>query len=375
MNTFLSPSQEAVKEQYDNFACEAVAPIARELESHKVCLKEFLQNAGQKGYLGMSVPKEYGGQGQSFLNCALFTEAVAQYEAGLGLTLANHYAVIETLNKYGSENQKSRYLPLLARGEIIATLAFSEAQAGTDVRAVQASLAGDAAKPVLNGKKSWVVTGDFAGLLLVLCKTDKTNQLAVVLVDANDQIKVGPHLEMFGLKSAYVNNLEFESTALSGEALLSTSAGAEAIADFALDASKIILAAAATGLTRSAIKAAVEHARKREQFGVAIGQFQGIQWKLADMETENCAAILQVYRAAWSLTEDVETLAKNAAMAKLFAARVARFHSGEALQILGASGLMEDNAMEKMYRDAKAMEICLGTSEAQKIKLAELLNI
>lgn len=378
MNTFLSSAQEAVVEQYRTFACQTVAPVARQLESHQICLKEFLQDLGQKGYLAISVPREYGGQGLPFLNCVLFVETLSEQEAGLGLTLANHFAVIECLKKFGSETQKSRYLPLLARGEAIGTLAFSEEQAGSDVAAVQSTLSASGADYVLNGRKSWVVTGDFASLYLILAKSSDagSSSLTSALIDTGEKkgIEIGPDLTRLGLRSAYINNVDFQSVKLTKDALL-ISAKVEVIHEFAMDVAKVLLAASAVGLCQAAIEAAVSHARKREQFGKTIGQFQGVQWKLADMETEKTAALLQVYRAAWSLEEDGENFAKNAAMSKWFAAKVARFHSGEAMQILGAHGFGEDCLMEKMYCDAKAMEICLGTSEMQKVQLVKELKI
>lgn len=377
MNTHLSSEQAAVKEKYLAFAREHVAPQVKGLESHSVCLKEFIQQLAQNGYLGISSPKEYGGQGQSFLFSALFAEAVGMYEAGLGLTLANHYALIEVIKKYGTDTQKSRYLPLLSRGEALGTLAFSEEQAGTDYTAVGTLLSKDGDAFVLNGKKAWVVNGQLAGLALVLCKNveGESDQLAVCVVDCTDNEKqCSANIGRMGLKSAYVNHVEFKSRKLSSDSRIS-GVKAEKIAAYAMDVAKVILAASAVGLTFGAMERALEHARNREQFGTKISQFQGIQWKLADMGTEAEGARLQVYRAAWSLDSEPEKLSTYAPMCKWYAAKVARQHTGEALQVMGASGLLEEEPLEKFYRDAKAMEICLGTSEGQKVQLVEALKI
>lgn len=379
VNTFLSAEQEAVRQTYLTFANEQIAPIARDLESHKSCLKEFLQNLGQKGYLGIAVPREYGGQGLSFVFCALFAEAVGMVEPGLGLSLANHYAVIEVLKRYGTQTQQSRYLPLLARGEALGTTAFSEEKAGTDFRAVTSTVTKQADGFLLNGKKTWVINGEFAGLALVLAGAGaaENNQLSLLLVDCTDKAqKCSGDAGRLGLKSAYLNTVEFKDQKLSQEANISHAKDAsDVIAMYSMDVAKVIMASAAVGLNFAAMNEALEHARTREQFGTPIGQFQGIQWKLADMGTEGEAARLHVMRAAWSLENEPESFSKNAAMCKWFAAKVARQHSGEALQVMGAAGLMEDNKVEKLYRDAKAMEICLGTSEAQKMQLADLLEI
>jgi alkylation response protein AidB-like acyl-CoA dehydrogenase len=380
VNTFLSSAQEAVMEQYRAFAAKAVGPISSKLETHQVCLKEFLQNVGQKGYLGLSVSREYGGQGLPFLNSVLFAEALSEQEAGLGLTLATHFAVIETIKKYGTDTQKSRYLPLLARGELFATLAFSEEQAGTDFTAVEAELVETGTSLNYNGKKHGVITGDFAGLLLALTKnlSSEKDPLALALVDGGQKtrINIGPDKTRLGMRSAYINDLEFKGVAVAKDALLVSNADStEAMANYALDVAKVVVAATACGMMRTAVDIAVDYANKREQFGKPIGQFQGIQWKLADMETERSASLLQVYRAAWSLDEEPESFSTNAAMCKWFAGKMARFHSGEALQVLGSYGLGDGTMIEKIYRDAKATEIYLGTSEAQKVQLTKLLKI
>ena len=375
MNTFLSPTQEALQQQYRTFASETVSPLAADLESHKICLRDFLQTLGQKGYLGISVPREYGGQGQTFLQSVLFVEALCQYEAGLGLTLASYQAVIEVLKKFGTDKQKSRYLPLLSRGEVLGTLAFTEENAGTDMFAVSSTLQADGDGFQLHGKKVFVVNGEMSGLHLVLAKTE--NALGLFLVDTaeNPAVEVGANRSRMGLKSARANNVEYKGTKVSRDAQVSGGKSVEFMAEFAMDVAKVVLSGAAVGLLRTCLEMAVEHARTRQQFGTNIGQFQGIQWKLADMVTESSGAELQVCRAAWALEEEPEKFATYAAMCKWFAAKVARFHSGEAIQVLGAAGLSEELPLERFYRDAKAMEICLGTSEAQKIQLVSELAI
>ena len=379
MNTFLSAEQEAIRQTYLTFAAETIAPKVKELEDHKICLKDFLQELGQKGYLGIAAPREYGGQGQSFEFCALFVEAISRYEPGLGLSLANHYSIIEVLKKYGTDTQKSRYLPLLGRGEVIGTLAFSEPNAGTDFKAVNTSVEKQGESLLLKGKKTWVINGEFAGLALVLSKNleGQSDPLALFLVDASETAQLcSPDAGRLGLKSAYLNDVEFNGLKLGAEAkVASAKDSSETIAIFAMDVAKLVLAAAAVGLTLEAMELALAHARSREQFGTNIGQFQGIQWKLADMGTECEAARLQVMRAAWSLEGEPEKFSLYAPMSKWFAARVARQHSGEALQVMGAAGLMDDCPLGKLYTDAKAMEICLGTSEGQKIQLVQQLEI
>lgn len=382
LNTFLSSAQESLRERYREFAREKVEAFARALDQHSVSLKEFLQGLGRSGYLGMTVPQEFGGEGAPFLNLVLFVEAIAQYDAGLGLTLAAHTVAIELIKTYGTDQLKSRYLPLLAGGEVVGSWAVSEESAGTDFEAARCLAFRGESQLSLIGKKTWVVNAELAGLLVVLARlADKESaeggELALVIVDLSggDQVHVSSNREKLGLRSAYTNDVEFKNLKLPEENLLPAPRGAAEQVLYGMDITKVIVAASAIGLTDSALNQAVNHACSRQQFGKKIGQFQGVQWKIADHCVEDAGARLQTYRAAWSKDESPTEFRKYAAMCKWFAARAARLHSGEALQILGAAGVSCDSSLEKLYRDAKVMEICEGTSEFQKVLLAKALDI
>lgn len=373
MNTFLSSAQQALKDQYQAFAREHVANNARALAQRSLNCKEFLQKLGQAGYLGITVPKEYGGQGGSFINTILFAEAVSEYEAGLSLTLAAHTAVIELLKKYGTDSQKSRYLPLLARGECIGATLFNEEQAGTDFKAAATVLTDNA----LTGKKTWVVNGDIAGLGVVLAKegsADHARKLYLVDLAHADSLSISENRDKLGLRSASTNDIEFKAHKVQPDAVL---AGADADEQvlYALDISKVIISAGAVGLVEGALAQSAQYANTREQFGEKIAQFQAIQWKLADISVEGQASRLLTYRAAWSKDEEPGQFHVHSAMCKWFAAKVARLQSGEALQIMGAHGISDQSPLERAYRDAKVMELCEGTSEWQKIVIAEELGV
>jgi alkylation response protein AidB-like acyl-CoA dehydrogenase len=379
VNTILSAAQQAQKELFAAFALEHLAPISKSLEERRSSLKEFLQKAGQRGYLGITVPKEYGGQEGSFLHAILFTEALAQHEPGMGLTMASHTAVIEVLKKFGSDSQKSRYLPLLARGECLGSLAFSEVGAGTDFKAVSAKVWMEKGLPLLTGLKTWVVNADISGLLVVLAK-DEANQLSMHLVDMGPAatLKVATDKQKLGLRSASTNDVEFASHPLQVGSLIGAKGNDESVSEqvlYAMDVAKVVMAAAAVGLVEGALDVAAAYAKGREQFGEPIANFQAIQWKLADISAESRAARLLTYRAAWSKDEGPEEFRRDAAMCKSFAAKVARTSSGEALQVLGAAGLSTDSPLERFYRDAKVMEISEGTSEYQKVLLTHELGI
>lgn len=373
MNTFLSSSQEALKEQYEKYATEEIMPVAKDLESGKTSIKEFLQKLGQTGFLGLTIAKEYGGASGSFLDQALFVEAACEHEGGLGLALSAHFQVVELIKRYGDDRQKSRYLPLLARGEAVGAFCLNEEKAGSDYSLIEALATTKEESPKLTGKKLWVVNGKIASLFVVAARDEESGKISLWLVDAGKGVKVTEGAKKLGLRSASADMVEFADYKLAEGSLLEGD-GKEQV-EFALDTAKTILAMAALGIAEGSMKLAVDHARVREQFGRTIGAFQGVQWKIADMSTEIAASRALALRAAWAFDENKEEFRKFAAMAKLLSSKTARMHTGEAIQIMGASGIVEDSPTERFYRDAKMMEICQGTSEIQKVIIAEELKV
>lgn len=398
MNTFLNSEQEGLLKRYRLYVKESIAPLARDLDERKRSLKEVLQKLGREGYLAIHVLKKYGGQGAPFLNFCLFAEAVSEVEPGVAFSLAAHQAAIELLSSFGTDRQKSRYLPLLARGECVGSFAAAEETAGSDYTAVKTTIGRKGDKAVINGKKTWVVNGEIANLVLLTGRTGErqvgfkknggteandsqpASRLSIWLMDLDGQpsVEISPNRNKLGLRSASTNDLTFVDAEVPLDAFLG-SVNPEDMSDDrqvdeqilkAMDVSKLVVAASAVGLLGRAIHESVERARTREQFGANIGKLQAIQWKLADMSAEASAATLMTYRAAWSKDHSPANLRKFAAMSKLYAARAARVHSSEAVQIFGALGLSDEQPLEKMYRDAKAMEIYEGTSEIQKNQIA-----
>lgn len=384
MNTFLSLAHQASQDEYLKFVAEQIAPHTRELDNGSVTPKDALAKLAQVGYLGITVPTSYGGKGGSLLDLTILAEVLAGHSAGLALALASHYTVVELILNFGSDQQKSRYLPLLARGEVIGAQAFGEAKAGSDFRAVEtkADVAGDSAS--LTGLKGWVVNGEISQLLAVLAKSG--DDLSLWLVDVNgssagasDSLKIGPARAKLGMHSAVTNDITFSGHKVSLDNRLGgQSASCQQVADAvlnALDVSKTVLAGAALGLTDEAIALSAERARTHEQFGEPISKFQGIQWKLADLSMDRAAAQMLTYRAAWSKEGEPEKFHQFSAMAKMFAAKVARHHSAEAVQVFGVLGADPDCGVERLYRDAKLTELFEGTSEYQKVIIKEALGV
>jgi alkylation response protein AidB-like acyl-CoA dehydrogenase len=381
VNTFLSLAHKALQDEYLKFVGEHIAPRSHDVDSGAFSTKEALAVLAQAGYLGITIPTAYGGLGQSLLDLTILAEAIASHAAGLALALASHYSVIELLLNAGTDQQKSRYLPLLARGEMIGAQAFGEAKAGSDFRAVltEAAIAGSEA--ALSGEKQWVVNGEISQLMAVLAKSG--GELGIWLVDgigsSKDTRKIAPARSKMGLRSAVTNDVAFSGHKVSLENRLGgascTGAQTEKAVIQALDVSKTIVAGAALGLADLALSLGAERARTHEQFGESISKFQGIQWKIADLSTDRAGAQLLTYRAAWARDEEPEKFHQYSAMAKMFAAKVARYHSGEAMQIFGLLGASCEVDLERLYRDAKLTEIFEGTSEYQKVIIKEELKV
>lgn len=372
MNTFLSAAQKSLQEQYLKFVNEVVAPHAADLDAGKACSKDMLTKLAQAGYLGITVPKELGGQGGDLLDAVLFVEALAGHSAGLAMALASHYSVVEAISRYGAE-LKTRYLPLLARGEMIGAQAFSEDKAGSDLSACQTSfsVSGAGGDAKITGSKTWVVNADMPALFAVLAKDE--NGFKVFLVDSqNNSLTLSERKSTMGFRSARFFDVEFKGAKVSAEAL---GGDGLVIAAAALDLSKVLVAGAALGLMNVGIRLAAERANNREQFGAPIAKYQGVQWKLADFSTESAASQMLTYRAAWSHAGEPTEFRKYAAMAKSYASRSARLHSAEAVQIFGIMGISCDEPLERIYRDAKLTEVLEGTSEVQKVILKEQLGV
>lgn len=370
MNTFLSTSQVALFEDYKKFVASEIEPQVNELEGDVAVVKKIFEVLGQKGYLGIAIPKEYGGCGEPFINLTLFIQALGQLDAGLAVSVATHTAAAELISTAGTDTQKSRHLPLLARGECIGTIAFTEECAGSDYKALEAlaKKAGEGFE--LTSEKTWVVNGEFADLAVVTAKMEGQDSISLFLAELKSasSLQISEDIKKLGLRSARTNNISFKAHKMDSSSLLGEDEKAcrEEVLLGCMDFTKVLVASTCVGLMDSAIQYSVERARSREQFGKNIGKFQAIQWKLADMSSESAASRLMTYRAAWSKDEAPEEFRKNAAMCKYYASRVAQVHSSEAVQIFGALGVSCDQPMEKFYRDSKVMEICEGTSEIQK---------
>ena len=320
-----------------------------------------------------SVPEAYGGAGADFLSYILVLEELSRADAGVGVTIAVHTsAVTLPILGFGTAEQRSRFVPPLARGETIGAFALTEAEAGSDAGALRTAARANGDGWSITGSKQWITNGNFAGTVLLFARTDPDTHgpkgVSAFLLDG-EHVRVTREEEKLGLNSSATVDLVIEGAEIGRDRLLHEEGKGFTVAMATLDGGRIGIAAQALGIAQAAYDAARAYALERRQFGRRIGDFQAIQWKLADMATEIDAARLLVYRAAW-LKQEGRPHTEAGAKAKLFASEVARRQTAEAIQVFGGYGYTKEFPVERYYRDAKITEIYEGTSEIQRLVIA-----
>jgi alkylation response protein AidB-like acyl-CoA dehydrogenase len=383
LNTFLSEEDQSIKARFEQFAKEELAPQAQAERTDPVIL---LQRAGQAGLFAIGVPKEFGGQGGPFFHTVLLAEAAGVYDPGFALVLAAQAMVIEFIKHYGSDAQRSTYLPFLARGELVGSVAYFEDDSLEPFSGTQTKVVNRASGKVLSGVKNLVVNGGLSQLVVALASEEvkgdqKRPGFWLVPSLPRPEIRVTDQGPYVGLRSAGLKKLEFRDCPLNDEDRLggvspgdATSTAKQAY-EFVLSVGKTIMAASAVGMLEGLLGEAAKSMQNQELHGVPANQSQGLQWRLADIATEASAGQLLTYRAGWSKDEDAEEFLKYAAMCKLFTAKAARIHSGEAMQVLGLMATAADSHAERAYRDGKMFELCLGTNDEERVLLGRELGI
>jgi butyryl-CoA dehydrogenase len=369
----LTPDQREIQALTRDFATAEIEPHAGQWDRDHHFPRELYGRLAELGLMGVCVPEEYGGAGADFLSYILVLEELSRADAGVGVTVAVHTsAVTLPILTFGTDEQRSRFVPPLARGEAIGAFALTEPESGSDAGSLRtrAEPAGDGWR--ITGSKQFISTAEYAGTFLLFARTDPTTESArgvsAFILDA-DHIRVTGREEKLGLNSSVTNSIAVEDVEVGRDRLLHEENRGFRVAMRTLDGGRIGIAAQALGIAQAAYDAARAYALERRQFGHRIGDFQAIQWKLADMATEIDAARLLVYRAAW-LKEKGEPHTEAGAMAKLFASEMARRQTGEAIQIFGGYGYTREFPVERHYRDAKITEIYEGTSEIQRLVIA-----
>ena len=373
MDFDLAPDQRAIQTLTRELAEAEIVPNAGEWDRAHRFPDELYPKLAELGLMGVCIPEEYGGAGADFLSYILVLEELSRADAGVGVTVAVHTsAVTLPILAFGTEEQRARFVPPLARGEQFGAFALTEPGSGSDAGSLRTTAVPDGDGWVLNGSKQWITNGSRAGTFLVFARTDPATAgargISCFILDA-EHVRVTREEEKLGLNSSTTSDIVIEGARVEGDRLLHEEGRGFRIAMATLDGGRIGIAAQALGIAQAAYEVARAYAQEREQFGRRIGDFQAIQWKLADMTTEIDAARLLTYRAAW-LKQEGRPHAAEGAKAKLFASEMARRQTAEAIQILGGVGYTKEFPVERYYRDAKITEIYEGTSEIQRLVIA-----
>jgi alkylation response protein AidB-like acyl-CoA dehydrogenase len=369
MNFELGKEQREIRERAAEFSDREVAPYAAEWDREARFPAEAFKRLAGAGFMGLCVPEEYGGGGTDFLSYALLIEEISRADAGVGVTLAVHTSAgTLPILIYGNENQRSRFVPDLARGEKIGCFALTEPTTGSDTAAIEASAERIEGGYRLSGHKQWVTNGRAAGTMIIFARAREGVTAFVVGMD-EEGISFGKHAEKMGVLSATTDDVLLDEVFVPEEDRLGEEGKGLRVALGALDTGRIGIAAQALGIAEAAFRYAVRYASERTTFGKPIAEHQAISFKLADMQTKIRAARLLVYEAAWIKDQGMPH-GEAGARAKLYAAQVANEVTYEAVQVLGGQGYMKDHPVERYYRDARVTEIYEGTSEIQRLVIS-----
>jgi alkylation response protein AidB-like acyl-CoA dehydrogenase len=357
-----------------DFANDVLKPGVIERDENSKFPTEQIKELGKLGFLGMMVDTKYGGSGLDAISYVIALEEICKVEPGVGTIMSvNNSLVCWGLQEFGNEEQKQKYLPRLASGEIIGAFCLSEPEAGSDASSQQTTAIDKGDHYLLNGTKNWISNGGSASVYLVIAQTDKAKGhrgINVMIVDKGmPGFVVGPKENKMGIRSSDTHSLMFTDVKVPKENRIGEDGFGFKFAMHTLTGGRIGIAAQALGIASGAYELALEYSKERKTFGKPICQHQIIQFKLADMATEIEAARLLCFKAAWMKDEHMDYTA-SAAMAKVFSSEVAMKTTTQAVQIHGGYGYVKEFHVERLMRDAKITEIYEGTSEIQRMVIA-----
>jgi butyryl-CoA dehydrogenase len=377
MNYLLTEEQIMLKDMVSKFAIEKIAPVASENERNHRFPAEIIRELGELGIMGIAFPTEYGGAGMDYISYFLAIEELSRWCASTGVIVSAHSSLVcDCIYKWGTEEQKRKYLPELLSGRSIGSFSLTESQAGSDAGATKttAKLVGD--KWVLNGSKLFATNGAEAKVFVLIASTEpslKTRGVSAFIVESDTPgYRIGKLERKLGIKATSTAEIILEDCEIPKQNLLGELNQGFKVAMIGIDGGRIGIAAQALGIARASIEDSVKYAKERHQFDQPIANFQAIQWMLANMQVEYDAAWMLAYRAAW-LKDHKMPFSTESAMAKLKASETARFCAERAIQIHGGYGYTEDFNVERYYRDAKITEIYEGTSEVQRLVISRAM--
>ena len=384
MDFTLSEEHRMIRDVARDFAQNEIAPRAAHFDETGEFPYETIMKMGAQGLMGIEVSEEYGGAGMDTLAYVVALEEISKADAAHGTIMSvNNSLFCHGLVTFGTEEQKRRFLVPVASGKVIAAYALTEPQSGSDAGNIRvtAVLSEDGSHYVVNGTKSWITSGPVAKYMLLFAQTDPEAQpryrgVTALLIDTDEPgFSRGKTEPKLGIRASATCEIHFENYHCPVEHRLGQEGDGFKIAMAVLDAGRIGIAAQAVGIAQAAYEASLAYARERQAFGQAIGQFQMIQQKIADMKTRIEASRLLVYQSALAKTRSKKTgerYSLEASMAKLFASETATWAAGEAVQIHAGMGYSKELPVERYYRDAKITEIYEGTSEIQRMVIARL---
>jgi alkylation response protein AidB-like acyl-CoA dehydrogenase len=374
LNYFLTEEQEMIKDLAAKIAKEKIAPVALEYDEKGIFPTEIVKTMGQSDLFGVFIPEEYGGIGGGVFEMCLVVEELSKACGGIALAYAASALGTIPIMLFGNEEQKKKYLPRLATGEILAAFALTEPDAGSDAAAIKtkARLEGD--NYIIDGTKQWITNGGEAFINTVIVVTDPARgargSSAILVEKGTPGFDFGKKENKMGIRASVTRELVFQDCKVPKENLLGREGQGFLIAMKTFDQSRPGVAAQAVGIAAGALEKAVAYARERHQKAQPISSFQGIQFMLADMATQVEAARALTLQAARTIDSGVKNVSKISSMTKLFASDVAMKVTTDAVQVYGGYGYMKEYPVEKMMRDAKITQIYEGTNQIQREVIA-----
>lgn len=377
MNFELNNEQSMAREMFAAFAEKEVKPLAHDIDEEERFPAETVEKMKKYGFFGIPYPKEFGGQGCDVLTYILCVEELSKVCGTTGVIVSAHTSLCaDPIYKFGTKEQKEKYLVPLASGKKLGAFGLTEPGAGTDASGQQTKAVLEGDHYVLNGSKIFITNGGVADIYVVFAMTDKSKGVkgisAFIVEKDFPGFSIGKKEKKMGIRGSATTELVFENCIVPKENLLGQEGKGFTVAMTTLDGGRIGIAAQALGIAEGALDETVKYVKERKQFGRSIAAFQNTQFRLADMKTKIDAAKLLVYRAAM-LKQAGAKFSTEAAMAKLFAAETAMAVTTECVQLFGGYGYTREYPVERMMRDAKITEIYEGTSEVQRMVISNAL--
>jgi alkylation response protein AidB-like acyl-CoA dehydrogenase len=380
----LTDEQEQLRKSVRQFAEAEIAPHVMEWDEASHFPQEIIPQLGEMGLMGIIFPEKYGGAGLGYIEYVIAVEELSRVDGSVGIIVAAHNSLCSNhIYKFGTEEQKQKYLVPLAQGKKLGAWSLTEPEAGSDAGGTRSTAVRKDGGWVLNGAKTFTTNGHYADVCVAMAVTDKSKKShgisAFIIEKGTPGFRPGKKENKLGLRASDTSEVIFSDCFVPGENLLGAEGEGFVNSLQILDGGRISIGALALGMAQGAFEAAAKYAKQRKQFGKAIAEFQAIQFKLADMATQIEAARSLLYRAAWMADRAMQpggagmSYTRESSMAKLFTSEVAVRVANEAVQVFGGYGFVKDYPAEKYYRDVKLCTIGEGTSEIQRLVIARQL--